>query len=385
MKHLMKRALSVCLVMGVSFALSRLWPATPDADRARLHARSVSSPEIYAAPRTRVAALGRLAPQGDVINVGAPDGDRLVQMLVLEGQQVQAGDILAILGSHAERLAEQQHITSRLAESSARLEAETAYGNALLAESALRLRQLQHLPPLEIQIQETKVRTLEEEVATAQKDVDRLRTLTAKQMASRQELDRQMLVLRRHEWERQGAQSALTKLHDAQSLDLQLAQAQLRTAQASMPKAQRAIEIESLRAQFALAAARVERCLIRAPISGQILKILTRPGEAANRQPIVQMGDTRHMYTVAEVYETDIGLVHVGQQASVMSPALPQALHGTVELIGQTISKNALLDVDPAAAVDRRIVEVKIRLEPNDLAAQLVNLQVDVAIDVNDR
>src|SRR5262249_11490079 len=163
----MKRALSVCLVMGVSLAFSRLWPATPDADRVRLHARSVSSPEIRTAPRTRVAALGRLAPQGDVINVGAPDGDRLVQLLVLEGQQVQAGDILAILGSHAERLAEQQHITSRLAESSARLEAETAYGNALLAESALRLRQLQHLPPLEIQIQEAKVRTLEEEVATA--------------------------------------------------------------------------------------------------------------------------------------------------------------------------------------------------------------------------
>jgi HlyD family secretion protein len=381
----MKRALCVCLVMGTSFALSRLWPATLDADGTRLHARSVSSPEMHAIPRTRVAALGRLAPQGDVINVGAPDGDRLAQLLVWEGQQVQVGDILAILGSHTERLAEQQHITSRLAESRARLEAETAYGNALLAESALRLRQLQQLPPLEIQIQEAKVRTLEEEVATAQKDVDRLRTLTAKQMASRQELDRHMLVLRRHEWERQGAQSALTKLRDAQVLDLQLARAQFYTAQASMPKAQRAIEIESLRAQLTLAAARVERCLIRAPISGQILKILTRPGEAANKQPIVQMGDTRHMYTVAEVYETDIGLVHVGQQASVMSPALPQALHGTVELIGKTITKNALLDVDPGAAVDRRIVEVKIRLDPNDLAAQLVNLQVDVAIDVNDR
>jgi HlyD family secretion protein len=56
-----------------------------------------------------------------------------------------------------------------------------------------------------------------------------------------------------------------------------------------------------------------------------------------------------------------------------------------VELIGKTITKNALLDVDPAAAVDRRVVEVKIRLDPNDLAARMVNLQVDVAIDVHDR
>jgi hypothetical protein len=62
-----------------------------------------------------------------------------------------------------------------------------------------------------------------------------------------------MLVLRRHEWERQGAQRVLTKLRDAQVLDLQLAYAQLDTAQASMPKAPRAIEIESLGAQLALA------------------------------------------------------------------------------------------------------------------------------------
>jgi HlyD family secretion protein len=47
-------------------------------------------------------------------------------------------------------------------------------------------------------------------------------------------------------------------------------------------------------------------------MSGQILKILTRPGEVANKQPLVQMGDIRHMYTVAEVYETAIDLVHVG-------------------------------------------------------------------------
>jgi HlyD family secretion protein len=383
--HLVQRTLLVGLVMVVGVASYTLWPATPDADRERRQARSVSAREMPAAPRIRVAALGRLAPQGDIINVGAPDGDRLTQVLVLEGQQVQAGDILARLDSHAERVAEQQHITSRLAESSARLTAETAYGNALLAESALRIRQLQHLPLLEIQIQEAKVRTLEEEVATSHRDVERLRTLTAKKVAAQQELDRQMLVLRRHELELQGAQSALKKVRNAQALDLELARAQWHTAQASMPKAQRAIELESLRAQLALAAVRVERCLIRAPISGQILKILTRPGEATNKQPIVQMGDTRHMYTVAEVYETDIGLVRVGQQASVTSPALPQALQGTVELIGKTIIKNALLEVDPVAAVDRRVVEVKIRLAPNDLAAQLVNLQVDVAIDVQDR
>jgi len=385
MKRIVKLVLIIGLSMVIGIAVYRLWPGTPEAVPERLQANNASPLDINGTQRTKVAALGRLAPRGEVINVGAPEGDRLAQLLVIEGQQVQAGDILATLDSHAERVAEQQHIASRLAESSARLAAETAYGEAVIAESSLRIRQLEHLPSLDIQIQEAKVHTLEAEVETAQKDVERLRSLSAKSAASQQEFDRQMLMLRRNQLELQGAQSALKKLRDAHALDLQLARAQLTTAQASVPKAQRAIELESLRANLELAAARVERCLIRAPISGQILKILTRPGEVTGKQPIVQMGDTIHMYAVAEVYETDIGLVHIGQQADVTSPALPQAFHGTVEVIGKTVTKNALLDVDPAAVVDRRVVEVKIRLDPNDMASRLVNLQVDVAIDIHDR
>src|SRR5262249_52852823 len=142
----------MCLIMGVGFAVYSLWSVTSNAERERLQAQSTSPIETQVAQRTRVAALGRLTPRGEVINVASPEGDRLGQLLVVEGQQVQAGDILAKLDSHAERVAEQQHIASRLAESSARLAAETVYGNALVSESTLRVRQLEHLPPLDIQI-----------------------------------------------------------------------------------------------------------------------------------------------------------------------------------------------------------------------------------------
>jgi HlyD family secretion protein len=181
----------MCLGMVVGAAARSLWLATSEAERERLQAGSVSLLETPVAQRTRVAALGRLAPQGEVLNVGAPEGDRLAQVPVTEGQQVQAGDILATLDSYAERVAEKQYIASRLAESSARLAAETAYGNAILAESVLRVRQLEHLPPLDIQIQEVKVRTLEAEVETSEKEVDRLRNLNAKNAVSQQEFDRQ--------------------------------------------------------------------------------------------------------------------------------------------------------------------------------------------------
>ena len=46
------------------------------------------------------------------------------------------------------------------------------------------------------------------------------------------------------------------------------------------------------------------------------------------------------------------------------------------------IFKNNVLDDDPAANADARVVEVKIRLQDSQLVEALTNLQVDVRIDV---
>ncbi|MCX8071595.1 MAG: hypothetical protein N3C12_03970 [Candidatus Binatia bacterium] len=50
---------------------------------------------------------------------------------------------------------------------------------------------------------------------------------------------------------------------------------------------------------------------------------------------VLELGDTDGMYAVAEVYESDIGQVRVGQPAVVTSPALKDALSRTVEQIGR--------------------------------------------------
>lgn len=92
------------------------------------------------------------------------------------------------------------------------------------------------------------------------------------------------------------------------------------------------------------------------------------------------MGDTSIMYAVAEVYETDIGSVRIGQRARVSSPVLHQPLDGVVEKIGNLIFKNDILNVDPAADADARIVEVRVRLETSAAVKKLSNLTVDVRI-----
>jgi len=130
----------------------------------------------------------------------------------------------------------------------------------------------------------------------------------------------------------------------------------------------------------------MELTIIRAPKDGQILDIYADPGEAVSPsgEPILALGDTRQMYVVAEVYETDIGLVKVGQSATITSRngAFNQALTGTVEEIGLQIAKNNVLDDDPAANADARVVEVRVKVDQSDVVAGLTNLQVDVAIDI---
>jgi HlyD family secretion protein len=90
---------------------------------------------------------------------------------------------------------------------------------------------------------------------------------------------------------------------------------------------------------------------------------------------------TDEMLAVAEIYETDIGRVQVGQRATVSSPALADPLVGKVERIGRKIGKLDVLDADPVAKTDARVVEVEIRLDDAARVAALTNLQVEVSIE----
>jgi HlyD family secretion protein len=94
------------------------------------------------------------------------------------------------------------------------------------------------------------------------------------------------------------------------------------------------------------------------------------------------VGDTERMRAVAEVYETDIGKVRVGQFAEISSRALPKPVKGRVARIGNMVFKNDVLNVDPAARADARVVQVWIDLDLDEsaLAKQLTNLTVDVLI-----
>jgi HlyD family secretion protein len=99
---------------------------------------------------------------------------------------------------------------------------------------------------------------------------------------------------------------------------------------------------------------------------------------------IVEIGNTNQMYVVAEVYENDINRVKLGQNATITQLNLPGELKGKVDRIGLLVAKKDVLSTDPAADIDARVVEVKIRLdtESSQRVTGLTNSKVRVAINL---
>jgi len=332
---------------------------------------------------TTIAALGRLQPRGDVIDIaGGLMGDRLGSLEVKEGDHVKKGDILGYLDSHSEAKAQRDAAAAVLAEARARLEAERVYSQAMILQAQIGVREARELDPLDIQAQEDRVNLLKSALESDRSDMDRLRSVAAGTV-SPQKLGQQELLVRRDELELKAAKAMLEKARAGAVLKSETARAQLQAAEAGLKRVEASVQFESLTKNLDLAEARLNRTILKAPSDGCILKVITHPGETTDRLPILKMGDTRAMSAVAEVYETDIILVRQGQRARVKSPALLQPLTGSVERIGQMVFKNDVLHVDPAADVDARIVDVWILLDSPETVARMTNLQVDVTIDVN--
>jgi HlyD family secretion protein len=172
----------------------------------------------------------------------------------------------------------------------------------------------------------------------------------------------------------------LTSPEDAEraKADADAARASCQAARASASATEAGVAVAAARLKAASAA--LQRAYVKAPVAGRVLSVHARPGEMIGPQGIIELGRVDRMYAIAEVYETDIGRVRVGQRATVSSRALARPLSGTVERIRQQVRKQDQLGTDPAARKDARIVEVEIRLADSAPAASLTNLQVEVLI-----
>jgi HlyD family secretion protein len=336
-------------------------------------------------PATTVVARGRLEPQTGLIAVGLPAGSRVERLCIKEGDGVREGQPLAYLDTHGELEAARNSARAQLDEARKRLEAEKAFGQANVEAARLHVRQTEEVQPLTIKAQEAEVCRSQAELEKATLDRQRSAQMLKDRAIPKSQDDAAALIERQAQEQLNRNLATLAQLRRDQEIKTPLARADLKSAEAGLQRAQFAVQVDSLKAALEVAEARLRRAVIRAPVAGQVLKVLTRAGEAAGQDPLLQMGDTGVMYAVAEVYETDVRRVHQGQRATVTSKAFGSdagPLEGTVERIASLVHKNRVLGIDPAAEADARIVEVRVRLDDSLPACRYNQLQVDVTIDV---
>ena len=166
----------------------------------------------------------------------------------------------------------------------------------------------------------------------------------------------------------------LATLSEVRPTDVAVAQAELERSEIAV--AQRQADLEETQ--------------VRVPIAGQILRINTRVGERVNTQEgIIELANTRQMMATAEIYETDVAQVAVGQRATITSEygGFEGSLRASVAHVGLQIGSRSLRDgsTNPTTDENQRVVEVRLEIHPDDSpkVASLTNMQVRVDIDTS--
>lgn len=292
---------------------------------------AASGPAVAQAEQPRaVSALGRIEPRGGIIRVGAPStpeavsGAILKKLWVSEGDRVEAGQLLAETdaGSVVQAMVEKAQAELDLAV----IAAEAAQSKA---DEACVLAQV------------------------AASEAERRTDLLARKLASREETEQAEGVA-------------------------QARQASCSAARATARVANSTIEVA--RASLRVAEAELQRTRITAPTKGMIIDLIVEPGELIGAEGVLELGRVDQMVATAEVYETDIGRVSVGQRAEISSDALTGVLSGRVTSIALKVHKQDEIGTDPAARKDARIIEAEVLLDDPQAVSRLTNLQVEVII-----
>jgi len=279
-------------------------------------------------PPRAVSALGRLEPQGGIVEISASSipealqGGVLAQLFVEVGDDVEIGELLAVTDTA-------DVLRAKVAEARTLL--------ALVQQQAAASRS---------SADATCVRA-----GVLQREADRLGKLREQDLAAEEETDRAMGEA------------------EAASADCTAARSAVLVAEA---------DIAVARARLARQEKELARSQIFAPSAGKVLSVNARPGERIDTDGILELGNVSRMYAIAEVYETDVSRLRLGQRATVTSAALPGSLAGRIERIRPIVRKLDQIGTDPAARKDARIVEVEVLLENAQAAASFTNLQVDV-------
>ena len=138
--------------------------------------------------------------------------------------------------------------------------------------------------------------------------------------------------------------------------------------------------LNEARAELKRLKADLELSELRSPIDGVVLRVFTQPGERPDANGILEVGANQRMEAIAEVYESDVARIRIGQTVLLESESggFKGTLRARVLRISPQVRQRQVLSTDPSADADARIVEVRLGLDPAQLqkVAALAGLKV---------
>lgn len=280
--------------------------------------------------------------------IAAPQLAIVSQLKVQRGSRVRTGDIIAVLQEYAPAMAALREAEEQVAVAESTIEQVKAPDKqaAIAAQEAVIARQRFVLRNLETEFNRQKRLFAEKLIPSMDVENAEVRVQTAQEDLRREE-------------------RVLAGLQQFREVDVALARKKLAAAIAARDRA----KVEA------------EKNLVRAPMNGTVLEIFAREGEAVTAERgILNLGDTDNMFVEAEVYATDFPRVKEGAAAEITGEAIRGTLRGKVDEILREAGESALFPVDPLTATDKRVIRVRIRLEPNQGVERLSGLQVSVRI-----
>jgi HlyD family secretion protein len=336
--------------------------------------------------KTKVSALGRLQPKGGVISVFGLPGDRIEKLSAKQGDKVAKSTILAELASRKDRELDRDLVAIQLREARAQRASLAVAGKAKIAVIDAEIAQLQSGRDGDLKAQNAKIRALILQSRVAYDGWNRLKSLK-RTPVSAQDLEKSELVYQKSESELTAARAILNKTAKGYDQNDTALKAKRSAAVAELEEALKRVPVDSLAENLKIAERRLDATLVKAPVAGQVLKVIGHDGEATGAQPIFQLADIGAMVVIAEVYETDIQALDVWLSessvlATITSRALRKPLTGEVHRhqIARLIAKNQVFSLNPREEIDRRVVEVRVDVQPAsvELASLYVGLEVQV-------
>jgi RND family efflux transporter MFP subunit len=326
-------AVAWSMLPGISWGEKESGPLVHEVERAEFIHDITERGEIQSASNVEIRCE---------VQARGTSGTTILEVIP-EGTYVQEGDVLVRLDDSALKTEETQQQISCNASEASMIQARTAYETAKISKQ-------EYIEGKYVQDKQA----IESEILIAQEDARRAEQFIgySKMLFSKGYVTQLQLEADQFAWDKAllAKKTAETKMHVLEDFTKQKMLTQLdsdvKTTEAKLKSEDHSHKLDE--EKLALIRAQIEKCVIKAPTSGQVVyanevnrggnnEILIQEGTVVReRQVIIRLPDPKRMQVKAKINEAKIALVATGMSASIRLDAFPdRELVGKVEKVNE--------------------------------------------------